>query len=109
MRPTAPDLGGLWTNYERGVYKLDICSCVAYVVGIRALPMAKTLTIQDFFKRFPDDSACLAHLFQLRYGYDFGCPRCGMIGIFRKLSKQPAYTCNCGHHIHPMQGTIFQD
>lgn len=71
--------------------------------------MAKTLTINDFFKRFPDDAACLAHLFQLRYGYDFGCPKCGVIGTFRKLAKQPAYTCNCGHHIHPMQGTIFQD
>jgi len=71
--------------------------------------MAKTLTIQDFFKRFPDDSACLAHLFALRYGYEFACPKCGVIGGFKKLAKHPAYTCNCGHHIHPMQGTIFQD
>ena len=71
--------------------------------------MAKTLTIQDFFKRFPDDAACLAHLFTLRYGNDFGCPKCGVVGAFRKLAKHPAYTCNCGHHVHPMQGTIFQD
>ncbi len=71
--------------------------------------MAKTLTIQDFFKRFPDDSACLAHLFTLRYGNDYGCPKCGEVGAFRKLAKHPAYTCNCGHHVHPMQGTIFQD
>jgi transposase len=71
--------------------------------------MAKSLTIHDFFKRFPDDTACLAHLFSLRYGYDYGCPKCGVIGTFRKLAKHPAYTCNCGHHIHPMQGTIFQD
>jgi predicted RNA-binding Zn-ribbon protein involved in translation (DUF1610 family) len=71
--------------------------------------MAKALTIQDFFKKFPDDAACLAHLFSLRYGYDFKCPKCGVVGAFKKLLKQPAYTCNCGHHIHPMQGTIFQD
>lgn len=71
--------------------------------------MAKALTIQDFFKRFPDDAACLSHLFHLRYGADFGCPKCGVIGAFRKLAKHPAYTCNCGHHIHPMTGTIFQD
>jgi transposase-like protein/predicted RNA-binding Zn-ribbon protein involved in translation (DUF1610 family) len=71
--------------------------------------MAKTLTIQDFFKRFPDDAACVAHLFDLRYGVDFACPKCGEIGKFRKLAKQPAYTCNCGHHVHPMVGTIFQD
>lgn len=71
--------------------------------------MAKTLTIQDFFKEFPNDEACVAHLFKLRFGPDFGCPKCGEIGRFRKLAKQPAYTCNCGHHVHPMQGTIFQD
>lgn len=71
--------------------------------------MPKTLTIQDFFKRFPDDATCLAHLFALRYGDDFPCPKCGVIGGFRKLAKHPAYTCNCGHHIHPMVGTIFAD
>jgi transposase len=71
--------------------------------------MANTLTIKDFFKRFPTDEACIAHLFDLRYGKEFGCPKCGEIGKFRKLAKQPAYTCNCGHHVHPMQGTIFTD
>ena len=71
--------------------------------------MANTLTINDFFKRFPHDEACIAHLFDLRYGNDFGCPKCGEVGKFRKLAKQPAYTCNCGHHVHPMQGTIFTD
>lgn len=71
--------------------------------------MAKTLTIQDFFKRFPTDEACLDHLMKLRFGTDFGCPKCGEIGKFRKLAKHPAYTCNCGHHIHPMEGTIFKD
>ncbi|HLY04305.1 MAG TPA: IS1595 family transposase [Rhizomicrobium sp.] len=69
----------------------------------------KSLTIGDFFKRFPTDDACVAHLFELRYGADFPCPKCGVIGTFRKLAKHPAYTCNCGHHVHPMQGTIFQD
>ncbi len=71
--------------------------------------MANTLTIQDFFKRFPTDEACVAHLFKLRFGKDFGCPKCGEVGKFRKLAKHPAYTCNCGHHIHPMEGTMFKD
>src|SRR5665213_3732001 len=71
--------------------------------------MTKTLTIQDFFKCFPTDEACITHLFELRFGADFACPKCGEIGKFRKLAKQPAYTCNCGHHIHPMVGTMFKD
>ena len=70
--------------------------------------MAKTFTIQDFFHRFPTDDACLKHLFNVRFGADAGCPKCGEIGKLRKLSKLPAYTCNCGHHIHPMQGTPFE-
>jgi transposase len=69
--------------------------------------MAKSLTIQDFMRMFPDDDACLGHLFRLRYGDNFECPRCHEIGKFRKLSKMPAYTCQCGEHIHPMVGTPF--
>jgi transposase-like protein/predicted RNA-binding Zn-ribbon protein involved in translation (DUF1610 family) len=71
--------------------------------------MANAITITDFFKQFPDDAACIAHLFDLRFGAEFACPKCGEVGKFRKLAKQPAYTCNCGHHVHPMQGTIFAD
>lgn len=70
--------------------------------------MAKALTVQDFFKQFPDDSACLEHLFQVRFGPEASCPKCGEVGKLRRLAKLPAYTCNCGHHIHPMQGTPFE-
>lgn len=69
--------------------------------------MAQTITIQDFFAKFPDDDACLAHLFKQRYGENVKCERCSEAGKFRKLSKMPAFTCNCGHHIHPMAGTPF--
>lgn len=70
--------------------------------------MAKTLTVQQFFKMFPTDDVCLDHLFKERFGTDCACPKCGLVGSFRKLSKLPAYTCNCGHHIHPMVGTPFE-
>jgi len=66
------------------------------------------MNIQQFFAKFPDDDACLDHLFKTRFGDDPACMRCGEIGKFRKLSKMPAYTCNCGHHIHPMSGTPFE-
>ncbi len=69
--------------------------------------MAKALTITEFFRRFPDDDACLEHLFKVRYGREPTCPKCGQVNTFHKLAKMPAYTCNCGHHIHPMVGTPF--
>jgi len=39
--------------------------------------MAKALTIQDFYQRFPTDDACLAHLFLIRFGKEPSCPKCG--------------------------------
>jgi transposase len=70
--------------------------------------MAKPMTISQFLAEFPDDDACLAHLFKVRYGNDPACPKCGEIGKFHKLTKLPAYTCNCGHHVHPMVDTPFE-
>ena len=56
---------------------------------------------------FPDDGACLQHLFRVRYGADFKCPCCGTKGKFYKLSKRPVYACRCGEHMSPMVGTPF--
>lgn len=45
-----------------------------------------------------------------RYGETFECPKCNKEGRFVKLAKMPAYSCPwCGHHIHPMAGTPFED
>ncbi len=66
-------------------------------------------TVQHFFKRFPDDNACLIHLMNVRYGESLDCPKCGKHGRFTQLKKMPAFSCAwCGHHIHPMAGTPFQ-
>jgi transposase len=69
--------------------------------------MSKPMTVTQFLRLFPDDDSCLAHLFEVRYGSHPVCPKCGQIDTFHKLAKMPAYTCNCGHHIHPMVETPF--
>lgn len=70
--------------------------------------MTKQFTIQDFYKRFPTDDACIEHLMAIRYGSILTCPKCDKTGKFSKLSGVPAYSCAwCGHHIHPMVGTPF--
>lgn len=71
--------------------------------------MSKTITVQQFFERFPDDKTCLDHLMQTRYGTKMICPKCGREGKFSRLNKIPAYSCPwCGDHIHPMAGTPFE-
>ncbi len=69
--------------------------------------MSKPMPITEFMKLFPNDDACLVHLFKERFGKGYECSRCFETGKFKRLSKMPAYTCSCGNHIHPMVGTPF--
>ena len=71
--------------------------------------MAQTFTYLDFFKRFPDDDACLEHLMHVRYGEQLDCPKCGKTGKFHRVRKRPVYQCAwCGHQVSPMAGTPFE-
>lgn len=71
--------------------------------------MEKPITVHEFLRTFSNDDICLEHLFRTRFGESVVCPKCGQIDKFKKLTNIPAYTCNCGHHIHPMVGTPFED
>ncbi len=65
-------------------------------------------TIQDFFKRFPDDEACLSHLFENSYGQGHECPKCKKSAKWYRIKAERAYSCQwCGHHLHPTVGTPF--
>lgn len=72
--------------------------------------MPTKLTVREFFKRFPDDDACLHHVMEVRYGTRHACERCGVDSTFHRLANRKAYSCaNCGAHVYPCAGTIFQD
>lgn len=69
----------------------------------------KQTNIRQFFKQFPDDDSCLEHLFNVRFGQGHECPKCERETKWYKLKNEQAYSCpNCGHHIHPQVGTIFE-
>jgi len=72
---------------------------------------AEPFSVRDFFKRFPDDDACLAHIMNVRFGMRHTCRKCGVVdATFHKLAKRPAYVCaHCGDHVYPCAGTVFQD
>lgn len=68
----------------------------------------KPLTIRQFFKLFPDDETCLAHLFEIRFGQGFACPSCERPSNWYRIKAERAYSCQwCGHHLHPTVGTPF--
>lgn len=69
----------------------------------------KPQTIAQFFKQFPDDEACLQHLFDVRFGQGYECPSCLRASRWYRIKAERAYSCQfCGHHLHPTVGTPFQ-
>jgi transposase len=68
----------------------------------------------EFMREFPDDAACLEHLWRSRFSPDgehAECPKCQRERKFKryatKQGRQPWTCTGCGHHVHPTAGTIF--
>ena len=69
----------------------------------------KQTNVRQFFAQFPNDDACLEHLFNVRFGQGHPCPKCDREAKWYRLTNEQAYSCQwCGHHIHPMVGSIFE-
>ena len=69
-----------------------------------------TFSIMEFDREFPDDAACLEWLKDRLYPKGIFCPKCKKITKHHRVANRPSYSCQfCGHHEHPMRGTIFQD
>src|SRR6478672_616359 len=64
--------------------------------------MSKEPTLRQFQERFPTEDSCLDHLFQVRYGENFDCPK------YSRLKGRRAYQCNwCANQLYPTAGTPF--
>ncbi len=67
-------------------------------------------TFKQFNDEYPTDAHCLAKLMEVNYGgTEFTCPGCGVENAkFHPMTKRRAFACQeCGHHIYPAAGTIF--
>jgi transposase len=65
-------------------------------------------TLRQFQNRFPTEEACLDHLFQVRYGTDFNCPKCGRPAKYSRVKARRSYQCNwCANQLYPTAGTSF--
>lgn len=68
----------------------------------------KAPTLRQFQDMFPTEEACLDHLFKVRYGTDFDCPKCGRPAKYSRVTKRRSYQCNwCAHQVYPTAGTPF--
>jgi transposase-like protein len=80
----------------------------------RAKSSESDYSVTEFLRDFPDDAACLEHLWRTRYSPDgehAHCPRCDCRRVFKRYAtkqQRQSWTCTgCGHHVHPTAGTIF--
>jgi transposase-like protein len=65
-------------------------------------------TLRQFQDRFPTEESCLDHLFQVRYGHDFDCPKCGRPAKYSRVRGRRSYQCQwCAHQVYPTAGTPF--
>ena len=64
----------------------------------------------EFMDQFPDDGACLEHLVAKLYPEGIYCPTCERVTKHHREKNRPSYACQyCGHHEHPLVGTIFEN
>jgi transposase len=76
-------------------------------------------SLMEFMREFPDDAACLEHLWRSRFAEDgehAHCPRCDRVRSFRRYHQpgkdttrvRQVWTCtSCSMQIAPTAGTIF--
>jgi len=70
----------------------------------------QAFSVREFFKRFPNDDACLNHVMSVRFGFRHVCRKCGVEATFHRIEGRKAFACAaCGDHLYPCVGTIFQD
>jgi transposase-like protein len=70
--------------------------------------MTKAPTLRQFQQRFPTEDSCLDHLFEVRYGNDLECPKCGRKGRYSRVTGRRSYQCSwCANQIYPTAGTPF--
>jgi transposase len=82
---------------------------------VRTTCSDSTFSLMEFMREFPDDAACLEHLWRTKYAEDgehAECPKCERVRLFKRYATaqgRQSWTCTgCGHHLHPTAGTIFQ-
>jgi len=80
----------------------------------RAKSSQSDYSVTEFLREFPDDAACLEHLWRTRFSPDgehAECPKCERERVFKRYATaqgRQSWTCTgCGHHLHPTAGTIF--
>lgn len=70
--------------------------------------LSNKFTINDFNKKYPDDDACIAEIFNKKFGSLKECPECKKPFKYYKVNNRKCYACQfCANQIYPLANTIF--
>lgn len=84
---------------------------------VRSQGSDSRMSLMEFMREYPDDATCLEKIWRDRFSPDGThayCPKCEQERVFKKYpikNRRTAWSCTkkgCGHHIHPLVGTIFE-
>jgi hypothetical protein len=72
-------------------------------------PGERGTSLQELHARFPDEEACLRHVFGVRFPAEIQCPNCGGPTKWTaRPGRRQMVHGRCGHIIKPYNDTIFQ-
>ena len=63
-------------------------------------------SVVEFFARFPDEAACLKHMFEVRWGQHTPCPKCGRFGRWTPVKGRKNYQHACRQQISVLAKTV---
>jgi transposase-like protein len=74
------------------------------------IPANQKYTLANFNAEFPDDNACLTHIFLARWPDGRAmCDKCHVERKHYRVTGRTAFACDhCGNHIYPLAGSIFE-
>lgn len=71
----------------------------------------ETISLYQFFQRFPDEAAARAYFEQNRWAGEVSCPHCGSLSVAPVKSMKPMpYRCrDCRQHLSVRTGTVLAE
>ena len=71
--------------------------------------MNTKFSLRSFKRKYGTHELCLEAIKRLRFSDEMECPKCKKVEKFYKVTDRTSYACNnCGHHLYPLAGTIFE-
>lgn len=92
------------------MYQLNLFPQNGKIYLVKELSRHMKYTLKDLRSDFPNEEACLEWLISWLYPNGVFCVECDKVTKHYKIKARKVYSCSkCGHFIHPMSGTIFNN